>query len=216
MYKSILTECTKLVLENSFNTGPMYISILSDIARESKCDDMITLLNNHEDGDTYDVSIDVYKEYVSAVKNSNMRFLYIACMQGESDYVKLLLDHGYDIYRWVSDYGCPLDVTCRYGNNEVLLVLLDYNVDIQRTSRICMLDGCKYGHIEIVKTLLMNGSRFPHYHEKEIRETLTTAINLTQRDLLIIQNSLQDIGVPKVLATIVIEYLSYVDVDNFY
>ena len=87
--------------------------------------------------------------------------LMIACENGHSEEVQLLLDGGAEVDLQCDDGNTALVIACKNGHCEEVQLLLDRGakVDLQcDDGNTALLIACKNGHCEIVELLLGKGA----------------------------------------------------------
>ncbi|XP_071178364.1 uncharacterized protein [Mytilus edulis] len=85
--------------------------------------------------------------------------LVIACKNGHTEVVQMLINNKADINKCRDTGGSPLFVACQEGHTEVIQMLINNKADINK----CMDDGasplfiaCQEGHTELVQMLINN------------------------------------------------------------
>jgi len=82
--------------------------------------------------------------------------LWIACNQQFSSVVKLLIPYIDNPNFIIASYS-PLEIVCKNGNEKIVDILLtSKNINIIYDANGALVLACKFGHINIVKTLLNN------------------------------------------------------------
>lgn len=105
------------------------------------------------------------KAIISKCDWHNRTPFYIACKEGHTDVVQILLKVGVDAAFCDEDEKSPLYVSSENGHITVVEKLLEANIDVNkcdRQGRSPLHVACKRGHIDIVKMLLSKGADLSH------------------------------------------------------
>lgn len=92
------------------------------------------------------------------------RVLRDACLHGDEDMVRLLLDHGASPHRRRGEIDAPLVVACAAGHEGLVRMLVtEYGVDVSHRARMHMPlhEACGHGQSNVVALLLDHGAN-PH------------------------------------------------------
>lgn len=84
--------------------------------------------------------------------NSGMSALHWACIFGQIEAVKLLLDHGTEIDMLNSGLNTPLMLAAAFARSEIVFLLIERGADIRMRNRMdldCMLMSVMYGNATI-------------------------------------------------------------------
>ncbi len=120
----------------------------------------------------YNNLYDVIKNNDVGVLESTMNvvgtafLLHIACKNGNTEVVKLLLEHGANVNQQNENGQTPLRTACIYANSDVVQILLKHGADIasinfEHSENLALLcDACKNGNTEVVKLLLEHEADF--------------------------------------------------------
>ena len=87
--------------------------------------------------------------------------LHIACKNGHTDAVRLLLDGGAEVDLPAQDGVTPLVIACMNGHVEVTRLLLEKGAAVDRAveeGATPLIVACQNGHVEVARLLLDNGA----------------------------------------------------------
>ncbi|VDI10860.1 Hypothetical predicted protein [Mytilus galloprovincialis] len=85
--------------------------------------------------------------------------LYIACQEGYTEVVQMLINNKADINKCIDNGASPLFIACQEGHTEVVQMLINNKADINKCNDeeiSPMYIACQNGHTEVVQMLINN------------------------------------------------------------
>ncbi|XP_052085420.1 uncharacterized protein LOC127723035 isoform X2 [Mytilus californianus] len=125
---------------NSNNTPLIQCCFIGDIAVVKWC-----LNNNNAD--------------INKCRETGASPLYIACQEGHTEVVQMLIKSNADINKCRETGTSPLHIACEEGHTEVVQMLINYNADINKcteTGTSPLYIASEKGHTEVVRILINN------------------------------------------------------------
>ncbi|XP_052086013.1 serine/threonine-protein phosphatase 6 regulatory ankyrin repeat subunit A-like [Mytilus californianus] len=176
LVKQLIDKHADMNKRNRYNRTPLYVCCLSgheSIARlliekgANVCECSDSLIVASHGG--YDKIVEnlILKEdcCINSVDTSGKTALFIACEEGYTRIVKLIIDNNADIFTVDNDGKTPLHAACYGGHNDIVRMLINKNADVN------MLDvdlesplhkACRKGSVDLIQTLLEYGADINH------------------------------------------------------
>ncbi|CAC5423322.1 unnamed protein product [Mytilus coruscus] len=95
---------------------------------------------------------------ISKVDSQGRSSLFLACKEGHTNIVKLLLDRNADPIKSNDRGQSPLMSACKKGHQNIVELLLKKNANRGWAGQSPLYEACEGGHIEVVKILLKNNA----------------------------------------------------------